>query len=195
MAEEDIFCRFILYPKAFPSGSKILDPGALFKLIELESDKVWALSLTEKKDTPALDIHRHGCLAAAKSDAAFASRMQRQPERETETTHYIGYYELAKWAVSHQKLEHLNVALYPLPEDGNDGHYNCVLFPKTSSPGSIKRRKSDMRVFRDFLSDCMGGPERHICEEDEDIADHLMAIEAPIKPKMTLAALKALRAA
>lgn len=192
MTDARRFRRFILYPRAFPTGSNVLDPDALFSFIETERDAVWEMSLTAEDEMPDDDeAHGHGCLAAKKQNDKFMAKEGRPPDDEKERVHYLGFYVLHKWALTSSHLEWLNCALYPIPEDGNNAHYALLLFPIRGVAGSNKKRRNDMRKVRFFLRQCMMGPTRYSCPSDTSVIDWLEGIVMPVVPHRSLDDLQA----
>jgi hypothetical protein len=188
MTDDTLFRRFVLYPRAFPAGSNVLDPDWLFSFVETRRDSCWEMSFTSATDMPDdSEAHSHGCATAEKQNAAFEKREGRPPGEEDGKVHYLGFYLLHKWALSSPKLEYLTTAIAPMPEDGNSAHFAYMLFPTFNSSTSNKKRRNDMRKIRQFLRECMMGPVRHVCD-DKAASDNgsLDGIKMPVEPTLSL---------
>jgi hypothetical protein len=181
MLFDDLFCRAVLFPKAWPNN--VFDVEALLRLDEISgADDRYAMSVGSRyilKDE--VGAHYYGCATAEKSNQRLQRTAGRQLNTLGETVHYLGFYDLRYGEVTEIKLTCYDVIIKWRPEDGEDAHFQVELVGKVGD-WPKKQRKNERRDARAFLALCLDGPRRHVCDCDSRYRDDLSAIVVPTYP-------------
>lgn len=153
MRPDDLLCRSIHHPKAFPNG--VFSDEALLLFVEGDNDS-YALSVGSRFILGSDDAaHQYG-IRTAKVMNGRASARKGRPLNDDEVVHYLGLYDLRYEAVTQIKLSHYDVSVRWRLENGEHAHFEIELNP--TSPASPKQRKNDRKDARTLLALCLRGP-------------------------------------
>jgi len=180
MLVDDLLCRAILYPRAWPAD--VFDVESLLQFSSGVEKNSYVLSIASRFILGSeLDAHRYGCRAAVAGNARFEEKNQRKPNPVREAVHYLGFYDMKFGEVAKISLDHYDIAVRWRYENGENAHFQVEMDPK-GGPASDRQRRNDRTVARGLLALCLIGPTRHICGCDEAFRIELEAIVVPEMP-------------
>jgi hypothetical protein len=184
MFSDDLICRAILYPRAFPNA--VFDTAVLLKFDSFDDRYVLSVA-SQYLLGSEIESHRYGCRAASTANKRWAQREGRDPLPIEEARHYLGYYELRCG-----KVESVSSACYRLqvkwaPEDGEDAHFHIELNEFANSLTN-KQKRSERAVVSILLAQCLFGPSRNVCADDEGIREELESIKVQVLEEQSVEA-------
>src|SRR5208283_1667971 len=111
---------------------------------------------------------------AARINARKTDKAGRALSRPSETTHYLGFYELSVAQVLAVQIGDYGISVVLMTEDGEEAHCNIVAEPdRTKSKTELSQAATDIVV---GISSLLRGPVRHICFADMDLTEFLSEI-------------------